>query len=188
MKIIEIEQNTKRWRQFRKYHIGASDASTIMNLNPFRTPLNLWEEKTFDWQEEMTEKMKEGQRLEPIARKEFEIQMGLSFNPLVAESTEHSFISASFDGITQDFTKAVEIKCGKGSHKLAMRGEIPPYYFAQPQHQMYVSGLEEIYYFSFDGKKGITFTLVRDNQYIKKMIEKEIDFWESLQSFKPPKS
>jgi predicted phage-related endonuclease len=105
---------------------------------------------------------------------------------MVAEDIFYPFISASFDGMTPDYKHAVEIKCGKGSHKLAQKGEIPVYYQAQLQHQMYVANLDIIDYFSFDGKNGILIKVERDNEFIQEMLDKEIEFWHCVTNLTPP--
>ena len=137
MKIIEgLEQNSDEWRQWRNNHIGASDASAILGLNPWRTPLQLWEEKVLGWEKEMTSKMKKGQEMEKDARFSYESMKGILFPPIVAECELFPFISASFDGFNLLTKEAVEIKCGYHSHCLAQTNQIPEYYIAQLQHQI----------------------------------------------------
>ncbi len=186
MKIIELEQGSKEWIKFRRSHIGASDTSVVMGLNPWRSPLNLWEEKVFGWDQELSDKMREGQNMEKSAREAYICQTGIDVNPLVAECEINTFLSASFDGITKDLSSAVEIKCGKGSHQLAKTNIIPPYYIAQLQHQMMVGNLKEIDYFSYSKKDQFLIKVYRDDEFIKKMIEKEIVFWEYVISYTPP--
>lgn len=42
------------------------------------------------------------------------------------------------------------------------------------------------YYYSFDGKEGVCLECKRDVEYIEKMIEKEQDFYQCMESFAPP--
>ncbi len=44
MKIIDLEQGTPEWLEWRKNGIGSSDIATIMGANPYQTPYQLWEE------------------------------------------------------------------------------------------------------------------------------------------------
>lgn len=188
MKIIEgMQQGTEEWLKFRQYHVGASDAGTIMNLNPFTSRLNLWEEKTLGWERKINDNMKRGHKMEVPARAEYQLLKGEFFYPMVAESSHLPWMSASFDGMTKDLAKAVEIKCGRSSHKLAMGGMIPPYYFAQLQHQMYVAELDCIDYYSFNGKNGILITVGADEDFMMEMLDKENEFWYCVTSFTPPK-
>ncbi len=38
--------NKEEWLEERKNGIGGSDAATILGLNPYKTNIDLWEEKT----------------------------------------------------------------------------------------------------------------------------------------------
>lgn len=186
MKIIPLIQGTKEWLMFREKHVGASDSSSIMGCNPFKSIKQLWQEKTLGWEENINENMKRGQDLEPFARRAYQYLTGLLVEPVVAEHDTYSFLSASFDGITQDFKKAVEIKCGKKSHIQAKKGEIAPYYLCQIYHQMMIADLPEIHYFSYDGENNVLITVSRDNKLIEEMLEKEIAFWDCVVNFKQP--
>ena len=45
MKFIPITQGSDEWLRFRRSHIGASDAVTIMGLSPWKSPLNFTKKK-----------------------------------------------------------------------------------------------------------------------------------------------
>jgi putative phage-type endonuclease len=184
--ILGLEQNTKEWLEFRRNHIGASDAATIMGLNPWRSALALWEEKTMGSEQECNTNMRRGQKLEPLAREAYMMETGLIVEPIVAECEIRPFLSASFDGVTKCLSHAVEIKCGASSHKLALMDEVPIYYYAQLQHQMYIGGFLGMHYYSFDGKDGILIEMDRDEDFIDEMLEKEIAFWNCVTQFTPP--
>ena len=187
MKIIEgLEQGTEDWRKFRQNHVGASDASICMHLNPWRTRNQLWEEKVLGWTQELNANMARGQMMEEFARAAYEKEVGFLVMPMVAEHDTMPYLSASFDGLSINLKHAVEIKCGKASHKLAEKGEIPVYYMAQLQHQMYIGNLEKIDYFSFDGKDGILIPVKRDDFFIEEMIDKELEFWYCVTHLTPP--
>lgn len=180
MKILEITQGSQEWHDFRRVHLGASESGTIMGMNPYRTPLDLWEEKVFGWEQPKTQAMTDGQTMETIARSAYQEQTGILVEPLVCEHDAIPYISASFDGMTKDLKHAVEIKCGKGSHRSAKEGLIPAYYYCQLQHQMMVADLQIIDYYSFDGEKGILIKAVRDDELIEEMLEKYHWFWNCI--------
>jgi len=189
MKVIEnMKQGSLEWHEYRRLHIGASDSSVILELNPWTTPLELWEEKVLGFEKEINSKMKLGSEMEEEARTCYEIFTGLKVIPMVLESDSCSFLSASMDGITDDLKNAVEIKCGKSSHTLAKNNIIPPYYLCQLQHQMMITGLNEMDYFSYSKKDQYLIKVLRDNDFIEKMLEKELEFWDTIQNFKPPLS
>ena len=69
----------EEWLQLRRNGIGGSDASVIMGKNPYRSILQLWEEKTGKLP--VTDNGNEftywGNVMEPIIRKEFMNRTGL---------------------------------------------------------------------------------------------------------------
>jgi putative phage-type endonuclease len=187
MKIYEeLQQGSPEWLEFRQNHIGASDCATIMRMNPWSNPLDLWREKALGWQKPKNAAMQRGNDLEQLARNAYQLEKGILVMPLVAEDLVHPFISASLDGITECLKHGVEIKCGKSSHKLALQGTIPDYYWAQMQQQMYVANLREIDYFSFGEEENVLITVSRDNNFIQEMLEKELKFWDCVVNYTPP--
>ena len=45
--IVDLQQNTPEWLEFRRLRIGASDAPVIMEVSPYTTPYTLWERLSF---------------------------------------------------------------------------------------------------------------------------------------------
>lgn len=180
MKTIDLKQGSPEWLTFRRSHIGASDCSSIMDVNPFKCERKVWEEKVLGLNEPVNKKMKDGQKNEEKARECYVAMTGIDVNPCVAESTVYPFISASFDGMTKNQNHIVEIKCGKSSHKLAQIGVIPMYYEAQMHHQLYVAGLNEMDYFSYSEGEGIVLKFYRDENFITNMLDKYKIFWKSV--------
>ncbi len=81
----------------------------------------------------------------------------------------------------------VEIKCpNKQDHSVALNKKIPEKYIPQVQHQLLVTGLDGMYYVSFDGSKGAIVEVQRDNAYIASMLEEEQKFWDLVLSKKAP--
>lgn len=176
------QQGTQEWLDFRKDKIGASDANVIMGMYPSFKPIDLWrEKKNHTPPREKSRWMARGNELEPLARFEFEMIMGLSFNPAVALSIEYDWMMASLDGLSNDHDMAVEIKCpGSIDHQCALDGEVPEKYVYQLQHQMFVLGFDKLYYFSFDGKSGKVLEVYANKALQSKMIEKEFEFYTHL--------
>ena len=80
MRLVKIKLDTCEWKQFRRTHIGASDAPIIMGESPWSTPLKLYEQKIFGFELEENRYMSRGKELEPIALEAFEKDTGLSPN------------------------------------------------------------------------------------------------------------
>jgi putative phage-type endonuclease len=173
----------------RRNFIGASDAPIIMGVSPWKTPVQLYNEKigaAIPQQE--NEYMARGTHLESEARNKFEEIMESSFPAKRFFSKKYDWMMASLDGFNELEEAAVEIKCpGKKSHSIAKSGVIPDVYIPQLQHQMFVCDIKKIYYFSYVSADDY-FLLVckRDDDYIEKLIEKELEFWNCLCNMSSP--
>ena len=45
LEIIKLKHNSPEWLAFRKTGLGGSDAAAILGLSPFKTNVEVWEEK-----------------------------------------------------------------------------------------------------------------------------------------------
>lgn len=183
-----LEQGTPEWLAVRRKHITATDASVILNMNPWKSPYILWREKLgLDELPPPNEAMLRGTEMEPFAR---EYLCGLTqrhFEPEVVFSSQSPFMMASLDGITLERDIIVEIKCpGKKDHDTAKKGHVPLKYFPQVQHQLYVCELEKALYFSFDGEKGVVLEIYRNERFIDEMLLWEEKFYQCMVSLEPP--
>jgi putative phage-type endonuclease len=161
-----------------------------MGASPRKTPLQLWEEKIGSKQSFYeSPAMRRGKDLEAEARKMFEQETGLVVWPNVLIHRQHNYIIASLDGMTMDEKSAVEIKCpGEKTHKMAQEGHIPKHYQIQMQHQLTVTGLNTMFYYSYDGQKGVILEIQRDNVLIEKILARERLFFQSMQTPIPPEN
>lgn len=183
----ELKQNTPEWLEKRKQCIGASDAPILMNVSPWRTPFQLWEEKLGLRQFPVSDAMKRGLEKEEEARQRFEKMTGLLMMPEVVFHKEYKWMMASLDGIDTNREYIVEIKCpGKIDHEAALNGSVPDKYLPQLQHQLLCSDLKMAFYFSYDGANGVIVEVKRDDDYIEKMINEEKKFYNCMVSFDPP--
>lgn len=188
MKIHKIEQNTEEWVEFRRGKLGASHAPIIMSDSPWSTPFQLWETLTNRRPpQEQNKWMSRGLELEPIARAKIEEHLGIKFDPICASHDEHEFLIASLDGYNEEHNIALEIKVpGKKDHDIAMSGDIPLKYYAQLQHQLYVSGASSSFYYSFDGKDGVAHQVNPNPEYQAMLLTELLKFWKCLQEDTPP--
>lgn len=185
----EHVQGSPEWLEHRRRHIGASDAPIIMGDSPWMTPYELWLDKMgLSEPRAMTAAMQRGVDLEPHARAVFEGLMGKSVFPQVVYHKHHTGLMASLDGLSLDGEIAVEIKCpGDKTHAVALNGEIPSHYYAQLQHQLACTGLVKMYYCSYSGdEKTAIVEVLRDDEYIDDMIDKEMAFYECVRTGVPP--
>jgi putative phage-type endonuclease len=176
---LDFEQSTEEWLAWRRGGIGASDAPVVMGLSPWQTEGELLRLKTGQRAERpANDAMQRGKRLEPLARLAYVSHTGIDVAPVCVQSREHSWMRASLDGLSADGRHVVEIKCpGEKDHRLAASGSVPEKYYPQLQHILAVTGLEEIYYWSFRFDHTILLKVDRDESFIAALTEKEVAFW-----------
>lgn len=190
-----MEQNSQEWLEWRKKGIGGSDAPIILDISPWKTPYELWEEKTGvvkpdeDDNTFITEK---GHRLEPKARALYEIDHGgHDFPPALVERQDRPHHRASLDGRNVSLKKTLEIKyVGAGEKwEMALNDEVPDYYMAQMQWQLYVTGDESVDYVAYNEKENKikVITVLPDVKFIAKMVKAVDKFWEKVENKKEPK-
>lgn len=181
----DMEQGSKEWLSFRTGKITATDAAVILGVSHWKTRIQLYQEKLSDNVVNfVSDRMKRGNDLEPIARELFSIQNGIEMFPRVVVK---DWAMASLDGMSECGKYIVEIKCpGEKDHLLALNGSVPEHYYPQLQHQLYVTGLSSIFYYSFDGTDGVTIVVNRNDDYIEKMVEEEKKFYHCIMNKIPP--
>lgn len=191
--VIQIEQGTAEWREYRRSVLGGSDAPIIMGVSPWRTTFELWQEKTgrksFESNNFAT---KRGHELEPKARASYQLLSDTDMPPVVLRHKEFPYLSASLDGFNHDAGRILEIKCpGREDHAMAKMGKIPAKYIFQLEHQLFVSGASEAHYFSFHVGKGgkedyalVIYESVPERREL--LLEGLHSFWKRVQSNEPP--
>jgi putative phage-type endonuclease len=179
-------QGSNEWLELRKTKVTATDARVVMGVDLWKTPLRLFKEKTSNVNPfYINKKMQRGLDLEDEARELFRIKTGVEVMPKVVVK---NWTMASLDGVNQSGNFIVEIKCpGEKDHSAALSGKIPDHYYPQLQHQMFVCDVGDMYYFSYDGLDGVIIKVERDDRYIAKMLNKELEFYECLVNRVPPK-
>ena len=182
----EFIQGSLAWKSLRKTKITASDAGTIMGLNPYMDRQALLEEKCgIRPEREITYRMQRGQLLEPVALKKYEDFTGNLMVPLVKINPFINWMMASLDGISIDQDLIIEIKCTHAkNHAMARSGKIPEYYYPQIQHQLCVCDIDLCHYYSFDGVDGVVVPVFRDKDFISRMIDLEFTFYEEMMKLK----
>lgn len=176
---LDFEQSSEAWLAWRREGIGASDAPVIMGLSPWQREDELLLLKTGQKAERpANDAMERGKRLEPVARQAYVERTGIVVDPVCVQSRAHAWMRASLDGLSLDGNHVVEIKCpGEKDHSLAAAGTVPGKYFPQLQHILAVTGLAEIYYWSFRYGHTVLLKVDRDESFIAELLEKEVAFW-----------
>ncbi len=186
-----MHQNTNEWTEWRKQGIGASEVPIVIGISPWSTPYQLWQEKTGRKKSfEGNHVTHRGQELESKARKLYELTALEDMAPQVAIHPKYPICRCSLDGIRADGNLILEIKCpGEETHALAKAGKLPPYYMAQVQYQLAVTGADSCHYFSFG--KDESFALIEvlpDLKQQGELIAAALHFWDDyiLKDIPPP--
>lgn len=179
------------WLEERKKGIGSSEAGTIMGVNKWDTPYQLWARKTGKLPPvEMNETMELGHYLEDTVAQIFAQKTGNivdndSAGDWLAVSDTKDYLRVSPDRLyrTPDedpeggFNHIVEIK----TTSLPVDPDNPPlYWYYQLMYQMGVMGLKSgcIAWLSTSPKFHFGYTEVQFNEYIYNLLEQRIDsFW-----------
>lgn len=187
-----MQQGSKAWHEFRRAHLGASDSPVLMGVSPWKTILELYNEKINCNSPSNSDNYatRRGLELELLALAKFEQETGFLMTPRVLVHKTIPYLSASLDGLEIENKCAVEIKCpGKTDHALALKDIVPEKYFPQLQHQMEVAGFTEMYYMSYVSDDDFTiFKVQKDEDYTKKLLEVEAAFWDKVTNRTPPES
>lgn len=183
---LELEQGSDAWHAWRAGGIGGSDASIVRGDSHYKDVDDLRFEKR---NPELARKKarvsaaaREGIALEAEARRCFEDRVGVQVEPACLERVDKPWMRCSLDGICLDSGTLVEIKCGLKTYQGVRRyRRIPPWYYAQLQHNLAVSGFRQINFFVYRPQSPpINIVCERDDWYIRKLEEQEEAFWRSV--------
>lgn len=197
-----INKTTRQeWLEERKKGIGGSDAATILGLNPYKSNIDLWEEKTGRKEaEDISEKsyVKYGTNAEEHLRELFKLdfpqyEVSHQENKIIKHPT-YPFLFASLDGQLVDKETGelgiLEIKTTnilQSMQKEKWKDKIPDNYYCQVLHYLNVTGysfaiLKAQLKYDYDGEIRIEtkhYKISRKDveEDIELLEKKEIEFW-----------
>jgi putative phage-type endonuclease len=200
MNIIDLEQRSDAWLEWKKSKISASEIAIVMGLSPYETPWRLWATKKGLLAEKDLNKnplVKQGVVNEDRIRRITEEETGLILMPICAEHDKYSVISASFDGLDTDDPVPYEFKWPSDKVwdsiiKDGENSEAYKLYYPQVQVQIFVVGehcQEGILIFGHDEEDGMqrrSFTVKRDDAFLRDMLDKVIEFKQKIIDNTPP--
>ena len=181
------------WLEYRKRGIGGSDASVVCGINRYKSPVELWMEKTNQLPyQEAGEAAYWGAQLENIVRAEFTKRTGIEVEIVkqLLQSAENPFMLANLDGVCHhpDYGDCIfEAKTASAYKTGEWDDAIPDEYTLQIQHYMAVTGCNAAYIAVLIGGNTFKWKLVeRDDELIDMLISFESVFWRHVQDMTPP--
>jgi putative phage-type endonuclease len=199
LKLVKTNDlNRDDWLAVRKTGIGSSDAAAAVGLNPYKSQLELWLEKTGqdhalpkpDPNEE-TSPMYWGTLLEPIVAAHYTKRTGNKVRRInaVLQHAKHPWMLANIDRevIGTGDVQILECKTAGMNGARAWRDGVPEYVQLQVQHQLAVTGKQAAdIAVLICGNELKVYRLERDEAVITRLIELESQFWNLVETRQAP--
>ncbi|MFP3801168.1 YqaJ viral recombinase family protein [Paraburkholderia sp. SIMBA_027] len=186
------------WLEVRKSRIGGSDAASAVGLNPYKSMLELWLEKTgrdadLDKPDpkDTTAPVYWGTLLEPIVAAAYTQQTGnrvRKVNAVLRHPTV-PFMLANLDRevVGNSAVQILECKTAGINGAKLWRDGVPEYVQLQVQHQLAVTGKQAAHVaVLLCGQQLDVHRIERDDELIAKLIDLEARFWQYVESDTAP--
>lgn len=172
------------WLTYRRKGIGGSDAGVVCGFNPYRTAMEVYQDKTSNEVMELdNEAMRQGREFEDYVAKRFTEATGKKVRRANAMyyDEDHPFMLADVDRMIVGENAGLE--CKTASPYLADKwedGKIPMHYQLQCHHYMSVMDTEAWYIaVLIYGREFKFYRMERDEEIIADLVRMEQDFWEN---------
>lgn len=188
MKLVKLVSTVgmshEEWLAHRKHGIGGSDAGAICGLNPYKSALGVYLDKTSPVSEnEDNEAMRQGRDLEDYVARRFMEETGKKVRRANAifVHPEYQYLFANVDRLISGEDAGLECKTASAYAEDKWKdGKIPASYELQCHHYMAVTGTKAWYIACVILGKGFVWKKIeRDEETIQMLIELETDFWKN---------
>jgi putative phage-type endonuclease len=180
-----------QWLEVRQGGIGSSDAATAVGLNPYKSPLELWMEKTGRVAPEaeslgMDDPRYWGTMLEPFVAESYQQKTGCKVRRInaVLQHPTFNFMLANIDRevIGSPDVQILECKTAGEFGSRLWRDGVPEYVQLQVQHQLAVTGKQAAdVAVLLCGQQLEIHRIERDDDVISRLIVLETRFWDMVQ-------
>jgi putative phage-type endonuclease len=186
---------TEEQRARRHEGIGASDTPIIMGYSNYKTPYQLYLEKTRQLQIEndISEQQYWGTEIEPLIIKRFALENNVIVTtPDTVFHPEYPFIFANLDGWIESEKAVVEAKCANSFQRkeldMALNDGIPLGYLIQIAKQCLITNASRGYCaVLIGGMEYKQFIYERDLALEDLILNADLEFWECVQNKREPK-
>lgn len=174
----------EEWLKYRKQGIGGSDSGAICGLNPYRSAIQVYYDKTTEDIEDIdNEAMRQGREMEDYVARRFMEETGKKVRRANAMfyNEENKFMLADVDRMVVGENAGLECKTASPFMAEYWSGDkIPLSYQMQCYHYMSVCNADAWYVaVLIYGKEFKVYKLERDEEIITNMIKLEKNFWEN---------
>lgn len=189
---VKDAEDHEKWLEARALGIGGSDAAVIMGMNPYKSPYQLWLEKTGQAEAPDLSHVQAvywGSKNEANIADWFQETTGKKVRKLgTLRSRFHPFMLANVDRAVMGEEAGLEIKTAGVSQAKNWKGdEIPDAYYCQCLHYLAVTGADRWYIaVLIGGNEALYKTVERNEDDIKALIETEACFWRRVETRTPP--
>lgn len=189
---VKDAKDHEKWLEARAIGIGGSDAAVIMGMNPYKSPYQLWLEKTGQAEApdlSGNQYVYWGTKNESNIADWFQKETGKKVKRLgTLRSKEYPFMLANVDRTVVGENAGLEIKTAGVSQAKKWKGdEIPDAYYCQCLHYLAVTGADRWYIaVLIGGNEALYKTVERNEDDIKALIEAEAGFWKLVKTKTPP--
>jgi len=186
------------WLEVRKTGIGSSDAAAAVGLNPYKSQLELWMEKTGRDADlpkpdpkDTTEPVYWGTLLEPIVAASYTQKTGRKVRKVnaVLQHPQFPFMLANLDRevVGSPLVQILECKTAGEFGARLWKDGVPEYVQLQVQHQLAVANKQAAdVAVLICGQRLEVHRILRDDELIARLIHLEAKFWEYVTSDTPP--
>lgn len=176
----------EQWLADRKHYIGGSDEAALLGVSPWRTPLDVYLEKTGDAAPfEGNDATYWGTRLEDIVAEEYARRTGnkVRRRNAVLVHPEHDFLRANLDREIVGQKRILECKTAglRSADSWGEDGsdEVPDYYLPQVAHYMAVTGATGADVAVLIGGQDFRiYHVERDPELERLVLERAVSFWQ----------
>ncbi|MCY1261613.1 putative phage-type endonuclease [compost metagenome] len=199
LRLVETQNLSREdWLSVRKTGIGGSDAAAAVGLNPYKSQLELWLEKTGRDADlpkpdpnDTTEAVYWGTLLEPIVAAAYTQQTGHRVRKVnaVLQHPTIPFMLANLDREVVGAPNVQILECKTAGEFGARHWQngVPEYVQLQVQHQLAVTGkLAADVAVLLCGQKLEVHRIERDDDLIVRLIPLEAQFWRYVETDTPP--
>lgn len=181
--VSTAEISKTEWLKYRKMGIGGSDAGAVCGLNPYKTAMEVYQDKISEEviEEPDNEAMRQGRELEDYVARRFMQATGKKVRRanFMFQHEQFPFMLADVDRMIVGENAGLECKTASPFMEANWKEKrIPLHYLLQSYHYMCVTGADHWYIaVLIYGREFKYCRIDREEEIIQNLIQIESDFW-----------